>query len=103
MRQDTLDNWTLLFRGSSYMAPEQRVPRLVGARSSDGKKVETSMVVTLDGPVAVTENGSRYTLGAASAPQAEWMAESDWPELTKPAGQAIPGDEIGRRGWDVWA
>jgi len=94
-RTGTINQWTLFFRGSSYMAPECWVRRVIGERESDGKYIETSMIVSIVGGVATTENGSRYTLGDPSPEWVEWIAETEGAE-DDPMRGPIPGDWLDR-------
>ena len=93
-----LNDWTLGYRGSAYMAPETRVPRLSGALGC-GKTITTSMVVSITDGVATTESGSLYSLGDPSTIWREWAAEM-WPEgepdMSRPAAVAVPSAEWGR-------
>lgn len=79
-----IENWAIVnIPNSPYQAPELVKPQLTGdifghPKHIDGKKVTTSIVVSLDisNKICETENTS-YVLGAPSAEFIEWLAENN--------------------------
>ena len=64
-----LNNWSIVYAGDLYKAPEQRSPSLCGhvsddKRFEDGTIITTSSIKELDGEFVVTRSGSKYKLGS---------------------------------------
>jgi hypothetical protein len=99
-----LEGWSLARRrprGEPYLAPEQLPFVLTGAvyghpRHPDGRVVDTSYLVAVDGRTAHTSSGTAYRLGTPAAAYAAWHERVHGP--LDPAAPVPPGVATPRPG-----
>lgn len=75
-----LEDWSVVMRGEhdSYLAPEQLSKYLSGKvyghpRCEDGRSVQTSSIVEVNGRFVKTKNNTTYELGKPSEAYEAWV------------------------------
>lgn len=85
MEEVILEEWSVVYKGDIYKAPEQRSTCLSGkvyghSHHKDGKNVVTSSIMHADGRDIFTRN-TKYKLGKASQEYKDWYVKNYGKEL----------------------
>lgn len=82
MNNPKLEDWSVTLRSTDpYAPPEHRQISLQGEvfghpRFEDGKRITTSFVVEVNGPLVTTMSGTVYTLTYPNADYIKWCGEN---------------------------